>query len=68
MDEDEHVMDIYGVCIMALLLRTNRAVQFEAEDKVADFLHNDEKFPQTGFIDALSSAHIDLSHNHHLYN
>ena len=62
MDEDERVMDIYGVCIVALLLCTNYAVHFEAEDDIANFLHKDRKFPQTGFIDALRSTDIDLSH------
>ena len=62
MDGDELLIDVYGVCMVALLLRTSRAVQFEPEDKIANFLHDDKKFPQTGFVDAMSGANLDLSH------
>lgn len=57
MDEDKLIIiEVFGVCMVALLLRTSRAVQFEYEDKIAHFLHDDEKFPQTSFVDALSGA------------
>ena len=61
---DESVLDIAGVCLVALLLRTNRAVRFEKEEDIAGLLQKKKlKLPQTGFMDAMKRAKgtIDLS-------
>ena len=45
---------------MALLLRTNRAVQFRKEEDVATFLQ-ERNFPKTGFINAMNESQVKLS-------
>ena len=51
MDEDETAQDITGVCLVALLLRTNRAVQFDKVEDIAAFLEGVKRLPKTGFIE-----------------
>ena len=60
MNVDENALDINGVCLVALLLRTNRAVQFRKEEYVASFFREIKKFPKTGFMDAMNGT-IDLT-------
>ena len=60
MDEDETVLDITGVCLVALLLRTNRAVQFDEVEDIVAFLEGVKRLPKIGFIEAMNEG-IDLT-------
>ena len=53
-------MKVRWILLVALLLHTNRAVQFNKEEVIAGFLQAIKKFPKTGFMDAMSGT-IDLT-------
>ena len=53
---DEDALDINGVCLVALLLCTNCAVQFKKEEGMAGFLQDIKNFPKTGFMDAMNGT------------
>lgn len=57
-NRDGSGLNIAGVCLVALLLRTSRAVRFD--ESVAAYLER-KGFPKTGFIDAVKNSKVDLT-------
>ena len=57
---DEGMLDIAGACVVAMLLRSQCAVEYE-ESSYFDVLFRHLKYPRTGFMQAMRNSSIDLS-------
>ena len=58
--KDATKIDLSGVCIVAMLLRSGRAVTYERPELLRQFF-DELGYPQTGFIKAMSDSSVDLS-------
>lgn len=54
------MLDAGGVCVVAMLLRTGRAVKYLLPEAFAHYFDM-WKYPKTGFMDAMMQSSIDLS-------
>lgn len=58
--KDNDIIDIGGVCVVAMLLRAERALKYHPSEFFACFFDMC-KYPKTGFMNAMTQSSIDLS-------
>ena len=58
--KDNDILNVSSVCVVAMLLRTGRAVNYEPPEVLANFF-DVCKYPKTGFTNAMMQSSTDLS-------
>ena len=58
--KDNDILNVSGVCVVAMLLRTGRAVNYEPPEVLPNFF-DVCKYPKTGFTNAMMQSSTDLS-------